>query len=147
MEQTNNTQKITLNTLNGWQERVNSLNAYIKALGETELSAFAVGGFMCSEIKKSHSPATALGILCHTSAGAVGDQFDGKKTAEEKAEVIAKVIAPALTPEQVKANNLATATAMVEKLKAKGFDNSDIYDIVKNLPEGKNALEKAGINA
>lgn len=134
-----------LNTLNGWAERVDSLKKYIDALGETELSAFATSGFFCSEIKKAHSPATALGVLCHCSAGAVGDSFDGKTTLEEKMATIEKVIAPALTPEQVKARNLETALAMVEKLQGKGFDNSDIIDIVKNLPEGKTALAQKGI--
>lgn len=145
MEQTTNSQKITLNSLNGWEERVRSNNAYIKALGETELTAFATSGFFCSEIKKAHSPATALGVLCHCSAGAVGDQFDGAKTTEDKIAVIEKVIAPALTAEQVKARNLETALAMVEKLQGKGFDNADIVDIVKNLPEGKTALAQKSI--
>lgn len=140
---TENTTK--LNTLNGWSERVESLKKYIEALGETELSAFATSGFFCSEIKKTHSPATALGVLCHCSAGAVGDNFDGKTTLEDKMATIEKVIAPALTPEQVKARNLETALAMVEKLQGKGFDNADIVDIVKNLPEGKNALAQKGI--
>ena len=128
-----------LSTLNGWAERVDSLKKYIDALGETELSAFATSGFFCSEIKKAHSPATALGVLCHCSAGAVGDNF------EDKMATIEKVIAPALTPEQVKARNLETALAMVEKLQGKGFDNADIVDIVKNLPEGKTALAQKGI--
>ena len=141
----NNTNTQKLNTLNGWSERVESLKKYIEALGETELSAFATSGFFCSEIKKTHSPATALGVLCHCSAGAVGDNFDGKTTLDDKMATIEKVIAPALTPEQVKARNLETALAMVEKLQGKGFDNSDIIDIVKNLPEGKNALAQKDI--
>ena len=145
MADNNNTNVQKLNTINGWTERVNSLNRYIEALGNTELSAFAASGFFCSEIKKAHSPATALGVLCHCSAGAVGDNFDGKTTLEEKMATIEKVIAPALTPEQVKARNLETALAMVEKLQGKGFDNSDIVDIVKNLPEGKTALAQKGI--
>jgi hypothetical protein len=140
-----NTNIQKLNTLNGWAERVDSLKKYVDALGDTELSAFATSGFFCSEIKKAHSPATALGVLCHCSAGAVGDNFDGKTTLEDKMSTIEKIIAPALTAEQVKARNLETALAMVEKLQAKGFDNADITDIVKNLPEGKAALAQKGI--
>ena len=143
MADNTNTQK--LNTLNGWAERVDSLKKYIDALGETELSAFATSGFFCSEIKKAHSPATALGVLCHCSAGAVGDNFDGQSTLEDKVATIEKLIAPALPPAQVKARHLGTALAMVEKLQAKGFDNADITDIVKNLPEGKTALAQKGI--
>jgi hypothetical protein len=56
-----------------------------------------------------------------------------------------KAMQPLYSPEQVKARNLETALAMVEKLQAKGFDNADITDIVKNLPEGKTALAQKGI--
>jgi hypothetical protein len=75
----------------------------------------------------------------------VGDNFDGKTTLEDKMSTIEKIIAPALTAEQVKARNLDTALAMVDKLQGKGFDNADIIDIVKNLPEGKTALAQKGI--
>ena len=134
-----------LNETNGWQERVNSLKAYITALGETTLETFATSGFFCSEIKKAHAPATALGVLCHCSAGAVGDQFADAKTTEEKVEAIIKVIAPALTPEQVKAQNLETAKKALTTLHEQKVPVETIKLVVASMPQGKEALAQAGL--
>lgn len=127
-----------LNTLRGWQERVDSLTAFITAMGNCTLKDFAVSGVLKS------GTAQALGILLHQSAGYCGDKLRDK-TGADREEAVQKLIAPALTPEQVKAENLQNAKNLINELKTAKVADSVIYKAVANMPEGKNALSEAGI--
>ena len=127
-----------LNTLKGWQERVDSLTAFVTAMGNCTLKDFSVSGVLKS------GTAQALGILLHQSAGYCGDKLRDK-TGSEREEAVAKLIAPALTPEQVKAENLQNAKNLINELKTAKVPDSVIYKAVANMPEGKTALAEEGV--
>lgn len=127
-----------LSTLNGWQERVDSLKAFIETMGNTTLANFAVSGVLKS------GTAQALGILLHQSAGYCGDKLRDK-TGEAREEAVKALIAPALTPEQVKAANLLNAKNLINELRSANVPQAVIYKAVANMPEGKTALAEEGV--
>lgn len=129
-----------LNTLKGWQARVDSLTTFIKNMGERSLRDFAVSG-----VDKSGT-AQALGILLHQSAGYCGDKLRDKSgTARE--EAVEKLIAPALTADEIKAENLRNAENLINDLQKANVPNAVIFKAVANMPEGKTALANAKITA
>ena len=128
----------TLADLDGWTERVESLNAFISDMGKKEVRSFIREG-----VNKS-GKAQALAVLLHCSSGYVGDKFRDKSE-DESVEVLKTMIAPALTPEQIKARSLATAKATIETLKAQNVAVETIRLCVGAMPEGKNALKELGI--
>jgi hypothetical protein len=128
----------TLADLDGWAERVESLNAFISDMGKKEVRSFIREG-----VNKS-GKAQALAVLLHCSSGYVGDKFRDKSE-DESVEVLKTMIAPALTPEQIKARSLATAKATIETLKAQNVAVETIRLCVGAMPEGKNALKELGI--
>jgi len=128
----------TLADLDGWTERVESLNAFISEMGKKEVRSFIREG-----VSKS-GKAQALAVLLHCSSGYVGDKFRDKSE-DESVEVLKTMIAPALTPEQIKARSLATAKATIETLKAQNVAVETIRLCVGAMPEGKNALKELGI--
>ena len=128
----------TLADLDGWTERVESLNAFIADMGKKEVRSFIREG-----VNKS-GKAQALAVLLHCSSGYVGDKFRDKSE-DESVEVLKTMIAPALTPEQIKARSLATAKATIETLKAQNVAVETIRLCVGAMPEGKNALKELGI--
>lgn len=129
-----------LNTLKGWRARVDSLNAFIVAMGNKTLKEFAVSG-----VEKSGT-AQALGILLHQSAGYCGDKLRDK-SGTEREEAVQKLIAPALTAEEVKAENLTNARNLINELKTANVPSAVIFKAVANMPEGKAALAEAKITA
>ena len=62
------TKEQKINTIPNWDKAVNSLNAFITELGEKSVSE---GFFNGDKVKNQ-----PIAILCHTSAGAIGDKFD-----------------------------------------------------------------------
>ena len=128
----------TLADLDGWTERVESLHAFISDMGKKEVRSFIREG-----VNKS-GKAQALAVLLHCSSGYVGDKFRDKSE-DESVEVLKTMIAPALTPEQIKARSLATAKATIETLKAQNVAVETIRLCVGAMPEGKNALKELGI--
>lgn len=128
----------TLADLDGWTERVESLNAFIADMGKKELRSFIREG-----VNKS-GKAQALAVLLHCSSGYVGDKFRDKSE-DESVDVLKTMIAPALTPEQIKARSLATAKATIATLKAQNVAVETIRLCVGAMPEGKNALKELGI--
>ena len=128
----------TLADLDGWTERVESLNAFISDMGKKEVRSFIREG-----VNKS-GKAQALAVLLHCSSGYVGDKFRDKSE-DESVEVLKTMIAPALTPEQIKARSLATAKATIATLKAQNVAVETIRLCVGAMPEGKNALKELGI--
>lgn len=128
----------TLADLDGWTERVESLNAFITDMGKKEVRSFIREG-----VNKS-GKAQALAVLLHCSSGYVGDKFRDKSE-DESVEVLKTMIAPALTPEQIKARSLATAKATIATLKAQNVAVETIRLCVGAMPEGKNALKELGI--
>lgn len=128
----------TLADLDGWTERVESLNAFIADMGKKGVRSFIREG-----VNKS-GKAQALAVLLHCSSGYVGDKFRDKSE-DESVEVLKTMIAPALTPEQIKARSLATAKATIETLKAQNVPVETIRLCVGAMPEGKNALKELGI--
>lgn len=136
--ETTTTSSPKLSTLNGWQERVDSLKAFIETMGNTTLANFAVSGVLKS------GTAQALGILLHQSAGYCGDKLRDK-TGEAREEAVKALIAPALTPEQVKAANLLNAKNLINELRWADVSPAVIYRAVVNMPEGKTALAEEGI--
>lgn len=91
------TKEQKINTIPNWDKAVNSLNTYIADLGEKSVSE---GFFNGDKVKNQ-----PIAILCHTSAGAIGDKFDNCKTLDEKLEKIAEILKGKLTPEEIEANN------------------------------------------
>lgn len=136
--ETTTTSSPKLSTLNGWQERVDSLKAFIETMGNTTLANFAVSGVLKS------GTAQALGILLHQSAGYCGDKLRDK-TGEAREEAVKALIAPALTPEQVKAANLLNAKNLINELRSANVPQAVIYKAVANMPEGKTALAEEGV--
>jgi hypothetical protein len=128
----------TLADLDGWTERVESLNAFISDMGKKEVRSFIREG-----VDKS-GKAQALAALLHCSSGYVGDKFRDKSE-DESVEVLKAMIAPALTPEQIKARSLAIAKATIATLKAQNVAVETIRLCVGAMPEGKNALKELGI--
>ena len=128
----------TFAELDGWTERVESFNAFISDMGKKEVRSFIREG-----VNKS-GKAQALAVLLHCSSGYVGDKFRDKSE-DESVEVLKTMIAPALTPEQIKARSLATAKATIETLKAQNVAVETIRLCVGAMPEGKNALKELGI--
>lgn len=128
----------TLADLDGWTERVESLNAFIADMGKKEVRSFIREG-----VNKS-GKAQALAVLLHCSSGYVGDKFRDKSE-DESVEVLKTMIAPALTPEQIKARSLTTAKATIATLKAQNVAVETIRLCVGAMPEGKNALKDFGI--
>ena len=128
----------TLADLDGWTERVESLNAFISDMGKKEVRSFIREG-----VDKS-GKSQALAALLHCSSGYVGDKFKDKSE-DESVEVLKTIIAPALTPAQIKARSLATAKATIATLKAQNVGVETIRLCVGAMPEGKNALKELGI--
>jgi hypothetical protein len=138
MENTNNTNK-TLNSFEGWAERVQDLNNFIKEMGETTAETFINSG-----VRKA-GKAQALAVLCHCSSGYIGDKFRNKTTLNENLEVLAEIIAPALTPEQVKERNKETAKSALATLKEQGVPVDTIKLVISAMPCGKEVLAESGI--
>lgn len=138
---TENTTKTKVNTLEGWSERVASLNAYIKHLGEAYLEDILTGGFTCPEIKSVQNAGLILGVLKHCSSGYMGNSFNKNMPLSDKVEAFKKEIAPELTPEQVKARNLENAKGVIANLQSNGVAESVIRSCVQNMPQGKEALK------
>lgn len=136
--ETTTTPSPKLSTLTGWQERVDSLKAFIETMGNTTLANFAASGVLKS------GTAQALGILLHQSAGYCGDKLRDK-TPEAREDVVKALIAPALTPEQVKAANLLNAKNLINELRSANVPQAVIYKAVANMPEGKTALAEEGV--
>ena len=137
-----NTPKTKINTLEGWSERVASLNAYIKHLGEAYLEDILTGGFTCPEIKSVQNAGLILGVVKHCSSGYMGNSFNKTMPLEEKIEAFKKEIAPELTPEQVKARNLENAKGVIANLQNNGVTEAVIRSCVQNMPQGKEALKE-----
>lgn len=129
----NVTENTKLNELNGWETRKASLAEFVETLGETTIKTLLTEGCKKSGLAQS------LGILLHCSSGYVGDKFRGKST-EEKVEVVAELIAPALTPEEIKQRNFETACKVISDLQAANVPEAVIRLSVGNMPEGKRAL-------
>lgn len=91
------TKEQKINTIPNWDKAVNSLNTYIAELGEKSVSE---GFFNGDKVKNQ-----PIAILCHTSAGAIGDKFDNCKTTDERLEKIVEILKGKLTPEEIEANN------------------------------------------
>lgn len=91
------TKEQKINTIPNWDKAVNSLNAFITDLGEKSVSE---GFFNGDKVKNQ-----PIAILCHTSAGAIGDKFDNCKTTDERLEKIVEILKGKLTPEEIEANN------------------------------------------
>lgn len=91
------TKEQKINTIPNWEKAVNSLNAFITELGEKSVSE---GFFNGDKVKNQ-----PIAILCHTSAGAIGDKFDNCKTTDERLEKIVEILKGKLTPEEIEANN------------------------------------------
>jgi hypothetical protein len=138
METTNNTNK-TLNSFEGWAERVQDLNNFIKEMGETTAETFINSG-----VRKA-GKAQALAVLCHCSSGYIGDKFRNKTTLNENLEVLAEIIAPALTPEQIKERNKETARNALATLKEQGVPVDTIKLVISAMPCGKEVLTESGI--
>lgn len=136
--ETTTTSSPKLSTLTGWQERVDSLKAFIETMGNTTLANFAASGVLKS------GTAQALGILLHQSAGYCGDKLRDK-TPEAREDAVKALIAPALTPEQVKAANLLNAKNLINELRSANVPQAVIYKAVANMPEGKTALAEEGV--
>lgn len=143
-ENTTNTEntKTRINTLEGWSERVASLNAYIKHLGEAYLEDVVTTGFTCPEIKSVQNAGLILGVVRHQSSGYMGNSFNKDMSADEKAEAFRQAIAPELTPEQVKARNLENAKGVIANLQSNGVAEAVIRSCVQNMPQGKEALKE-----
>jgi hypothetical protein len=138
METTNNTNK-TLNSFEGWAERVQDLNNFIKEMGETTAETFINSG-----VRKA-GKAQALAVLCHCSSGYIGDKFRNKTTLNENLEVLAEIIAPALTPEQIKERNKETARTALATLKEQHVPVDTIKLVISAMPCGKDVLAENGI--
>jgi hypothetical protein len=138
METTNNTNK-TLNSFEGWAERVQDLNNFIKEMGETTAETFINSG-----VRKA-GKAQALAVLCHCSSGYIGDKFRNKTTLNENLEVLAEIIAPALTPEQIKERNKETARNALATLKEQRVPVDTIKLVISAMPCGKEVLAESGI--
>ena len=128
-----------LNEIEGWDARVKSLNDFITAMGDRTAEEFLRDGAGKS------GKAQALSVLLHCSAGYIGDKFRGKTSSDDLLEVLEKVIAPELTPEEIKAQQLDTARSVLESLKAQNVPESVIKLSVGSMPQGKKALEEFGL--
>jgi hypothetical protein len=134
---TNNTK--TLNSFEGWAERVADLTAFIKEMGETTAETFINSG-----VRKA-GKAQALAVLCHCSSGYIGDKFRNKTTLNENLEALAEIIAPALTPEQIKERNKETARTALATLKEQRVPIDTIKLVISAMPCGKEILAENGI--
>lgn len=141
-ENTTTTTKTKINTLEGWEERVASLKAYVEHLGEAYLEDILTGGFTCPEIKSVQNAGLILGIIKHCSSGYTGNSFNKDMPLHEKREAFCKAIAPELTPEQVKARNLENAKGVIANLQSNGVAEAVIRSCVQNMPQGKEALKE-----
>lgn len=136
-ETANNT--LRMKDLRGWYNRVDDLNDFIAEMGNSSVESFCING-----VRKS-GKAQALAVLLHCSSGYIGDKFRDKKTTSEQVDVVAELIAPALTPEEIKARNLATAKNALEQLMDAGVATETIKLVVGAMPEGVQALKEAGV--
>lgn len=136
-ETTNNT--LRMKDLRGWCRRIEDLSEFIAEMGNSSVESFCING-----VRKS-GKAQALAVLLHCSSGYIGDKFRDKKTTSEQVDVVAELIAPAMTPEEIKARNLATAENALEQLMEAGVAADTIKLVVGAMPEGLRALEEAGI--
>lgn len=123
-----------MKTLEGWADRVADLNKFISEMGELTTENFVNNG-----VRKA-GKAQALGVLLHCSSGYVGDKFRGKTTTEELVAVVAELIAPDLTPEQVKERNKNTARNALKNLRDNGVPEEVIITVISAMPEGKAVL-------
>lgn len=91
------TKETKIKDIPNWEKAVNSLNTFV-----TELSEKSVGEALFNGDKVRNQP---IAIICHTSAGAIGDKFDNCKTLDEKLDKICEIFKGKLTPEEIEANN------------------------------------------
>jgi hypothetical protein len=134
MANENITKTTIINTLEGWTERRTDLIKFIDELG-----ALTVEQFISNGVRKA-GKAQALGVLLHCSAGYVGDKFRGKTTVDEQVAVVGEMIAPELTPEQVKERNYKTAVDALTTLRGQKVPEATIAMVISAMPEGKRAL-------
>ena len=134
MANENITNTTIISTLDGWTERRSDLTKFIDELG-----ALTVEQFVANGVRKA-GKAQALGVLLHCSAGYVGDKFRGKATLDEQVAVVAELIAPELTPEQVKERNYKTAVDALNTLRGQKVPEATISMVISAMPEGKRAL-------
>ena len=145
MENTNNTNTKTentakkLNTFEGWAERVQDLNNFIKEMGETTAETFLNSG-----VRKA-GKAQALAVLCHCSSGYIGDKFRDKKSFDDNFTALSEIIAPALTPEQIKERNKETARNALNTLKSQNVPNDTIKLVISAMPCGREILAETGL--
>lgn len=131
-------QKI-LNSFDGWEERVKDLTAFVKEMGEMTAESFINNG-----VRKA-GKAQALAVLCHCSSGYIGDKFRNKTTLNENLEALAEIIAPALTPEQIKERNRETARNAFNTLKNQNVPNDTIKLVISAMPCGREILDEMGL--
>ena len=134
MANENITKTTVISTLDGWTERRTDLIKFIDELG-----ALTVEQFISNGVRKA-GKAQAMGVLLHCSAGYVGDKFRGKTTVDEQVSVVAELIAPELTPEQVKERNYKTAVDALTTLRGQNVPEATIAMVIAAMPEGKRAL-------
>lgn len=145
METNNNTNTNTentakkLNAFEGWAERVQDLNNFIKEMGDTTAESFINSG-----VRKA-GKAQALAVLCHCSSGYIGDKFRNKTTLGENLEALAEIIAPALTPEQIKERNRETARNAFKTLKSQNVPTDTIKLVISAMPCGREILTEMGL--
>ena len=128
------TKTTIINTLDGWTERRTDAIKFIDELGALTLEQFVSNG-----VRKA-GKAQALGVLLHCSAGYVGDKFRGKTAVDDQCAVVAEMIAPELTPEQVKERNYKTAVDALTTLRGQKVPEATIAMVISAMPEGKRAL-------
>ena len=138
----NSTQEVKVRweqQLGGFEEFQVAVDALID--WTNELQTKTLGEVFESKAKKS-APFSyqMLAILTHQSAGYVGDKFRGKTTVDEQVSVVAELIAPELTPEQVKARNYQTAVDALATLRGQNVPEATIAMVISAMPEGKRAL-------
>lgn len=137
MANENITKTTVIDTLDGWADRRTDLIKFINELG-----ALTIEQLISNGVRKA-GKAQALGVLLHCSAGYVGDKFRGKNSVDEQVAVVAELIAPELTPEQVKERNYKTAVDALTTLRDQKVPEATIAMVISAMPEGKRALALA----
>lgn len=133
MEQNTSIATKTLASLDGWAERKSDLIKFVDEMGALTVEQFATSG-----VRKS-GKAQALSVLLHCSSGYIGDKFRDKSGAEVH-QVICDLIAPDLTPEQIKQRNYDTAAAALKTLREQKVAEPVISTVISAMPEGKRVL-------
>ena len=133
MEQNTSIATKTLASLDGWAERKSDLIKFIDEMGALTVEQFATSG-----VRKA-GKAQALSVLLHCSSGYIGDKLRDK-TGTEVHDAIVNLIAPDLTPEQIKERNYNTAVGALNTLREQKVTEQTIAMVLSSMPEGKRAL-------